>query len=105
MRWLFALGIFMLVAMQAAAQERAAGHYRRYCARCHEPERAGQTPDIRMLRQMTAETVLSTMETGGTMETIARPMTDKQRRALAEFVSGKEFKKPDATDGLSKDNE
>jgi cytochrome c553 len=104
MRWLFALGIFALLAWQAAAQDRAEGHYRRYCARCHDPERAGQNPDIQMLRQMTAEAVLAAMESGGTMETIARPMTDEQRRALAEYVSGKELKKPDTAESQSDDD-
>ena len=72
-----------------------AGLYRLLCASCHDSgnERA---PTRATLRQMTAEGVLNAME-NGPMLPMSSNRTTGERRALAEFVSGKRLSKPSST--------
>ncbi len=66
--------------------------YKLLCATCHDGanERA---PTRAVLKQMTPERVLSALETGP-MLPMASNRTTGERRALAEFVSGKKFSRP-----------
>jgi hypothetical protein len=82
--------IFLVLATGAGAVDRAAISYRRYCANCHDPSKAGHTPDINALRKLTAEAVLAVLETG-TMKSAAESLTPERRRAVAEYVSGKKL--------------
>ena len=63
--------------------------YKQLCASCHETgtERA---PNRDVLRAMTPERVLTAME-GGPMLSMAAGRTGVERRAIAEFVTGKPF--------------
>src|SRR5881296_1264346 len=65
--------------------------YKQICASCHEAglERA---PNRQALRAMTAERVLAALETGA-MLSMASGRTSVERRAIAEFVTGKPFAK------------
>ena len=66
--------------------------YAETCASCHNGanERA---PARDALRQMTADRVLAAMETGPMISMATRRNT-AERRAIAEFVSGKSFGQP-----------
>ena len=60
-----------------------------YCATCHEGPRANlEAPGLEVMRQMSAEQVLESLETG-TMRRRAAERSRAQRRALAVYVSGK----------------
>ncbi len=83
-------------ALMAAPPERGSGLYRQYCGNCHEPEKAGHTPDIRMLQTMPAEAVLLSMESGS-MKSYAAKMTEEERRLVAEFITGEELAGTPAT--------
>ena len=63
--------------------------YKQLCASCHEAgtERA---PNRDALRAMTPERVLTAMESGP-MLSMAAGRTGVERRALAEYVTGKSF--------------
>ncbi|MGH9145910.1 MAG: PQQ-binding-like beta-propeller repeat protein [Vicinamibacterales bacterium] len=67
----------------------AATLYQRHCASCHDGgnERA---PSRDALRTMSAERVLAAMESGS-MITMANNRSAAERRAIAEFLSGKTF--------------
>src|SRR6267143_3022047 len=75
-----------------ALGQNGAGLYKLLCATCHDGgnERA---PTRDTLRQMTADRVLNAMESGA-MLPMASNRTTGERRALAEFVSGKRFSRP-----------
>jgi polyvinyl alcohol dehydrogenase (cytochrome) len=72
-----------------AAAEDGPTLYKQLCASCHEAgtERA---PNRDALRAMTAERVLTAME-GGPMLSMAAGRTGVERRAIAEYVTGKPF--------------
>jgi len=92
MRRLLPLAVLFLFLLPAtaAAVDRAAISYRRYCSNCHDPQKAGQTPTLTMLRRMSADAVLEVLEKGP-MKPRAEALTKEQRRALAEYVSGKKL--------------
>ena len=63
--------------------------FRTYCATCHEgPGANPQAPGLEVMRRMTAEQVLESLERGA-MRARAAERSRAQRRALAEYVSGK----------------
>lgn len=66
--------------------------YKRLCAACHDTAE-NRAPQRDALLTMTAERVLASMETG-TMVTMANNRTASERRALAEFLSGKRLGAP-----------
>jgi polyvinyl alcohol dehydrogenase (cytochrome) len=70
----------------------AAVLYKRSCASCHDAG-INRAPDRQALRVMPAERVLASMETG-TMITMANNRTAAERRALAEFLTGKSLATP-----------
>ncbi len=71
-----------------AAQRDAAGLYARHCGKCHDPDRAGQTPTINELRLLPPEEILGAMLTG-TMKQPAERLSDEEKRALAEWIAGR----------------
>src|SRR5262245_31885110 len=66
--------------------------YRQLCAACHDGglDRAPSRDD---LGTMTAERVLAALESGP-MISMATGRSSDERRAIAEFVTGKSFDKP-----------
>jgi polyvinyl alcohol dehydrogenase (cytochrome) len=66
--------------------------YTRSCGTCHDTGE-NRAPRLDALRTLTAERVLASMETG-TMVTMALGRTAVERRAIAEFLSGKRFGTP-----------
>ncbi|HEY1757001.1 MAG TPA: PQQ-binding-like beta-propeller repeat protein [Bryobacteraceae bacterium] len=87
-RLILFLGIAALCRQQAAAQDGAA-LYKQMCATCHEGG-ADRAPTREALRSMSAERVLAALESGA-MISVAVRRTTAERRAIAEFVTGKTF--------------
>ena len=77
------------------AQDDGATLYKRHCATCHDPG-VNRAPQPDALRAMPAERVLATMETG-TMISMVTNRTAPERRAIAEFVTGKSLSTPFVT--------
>src|ERR1043165_2842289 len=88
-----ALGIF-LAAGPSAAQDGAA-LYRRDCAACHDMG-VDRAPAREALQAMTAERVLNALE-NGPMISMASRETGAERRAIAQFVTGKALSARDLT--------
>src|SRR5579871_2669853 len=75
-----------LLALTAFAQE-GATLYKQNCASCHEGG-MDRAPRREALRAMSADQVLAAMETGP-MISMASRRTAEERRAIAQFVTGK----------------
>jgi polyvinyl alcohol dehydrogenase (cytochrome) len=80
------LALFAFSAGLAAAQDGAA-LYKQSCAQCHDGG-MDRAPSRDALKAMSADRVLAAMETGP-MISMASRRTALERRAIAEFVSGK----------------
>jgi polyvinyl alcohol dehydrogenase (cytochrome) len=63
--------------------------YKRACAQCHDTG-ASRAPNREQFRTMLPDRVLSAMESGS-MVTMANNRSAAERRAIAEFVTGKTF--------------
>jgi polyvinyl alcohol dehydrogenase (cytochrome) len=68
------------------------GLYQRLCSSCHD-NGVGRAPNRAAFREMPAERVLAAIETGN-MVTMANNRTAAERRAIAEFVTGKSLASP-----------
>jgi polyvinyl alcohol dehydrogenase (cytochrome) len=66
--------------------------YKRNCATCHDAG-VNRAPQPNALRSLPAERALAAMETG-TMITMANNRTAAERRAIAEFITGKSLSNP-----------
>jgi polyvinyl alcohol dehydrogenase (cytochrome) len=66
--------------------------YKQLCATCHD-KGMGRAPTRDVLQAMTPERVLNAMESGA-MLSMAAGRTGVERRAVAEFVTGKPFSSP-----------
>ncbi len=88
----FVLGIAGLRLGSAQAAEPSAINgeqlYRHYCAQCHSKSRALRAPRLEVLRRMQPQDVLDSLEVG-TMRFEGLQRTADQRRAIAEFITGK----------------
>jgi polyvinyl alcohol dehydrogenase (cytochrome) len=74
---------------QIAAAQDGAALYKQMCASCHEGG-ADRAPTREALRSMTAERVLAALESGAMVSVTSR-RTAAERRAIAAFVTGKNF--------------
>jgi mono/diheme cytochrome c family protein len=73
----------------ASSAAGSAALFRTYCATCHEgPGANPQAPGLDVMKRMSAEQVLESLERGA-MRVRAAERSRAQRRALAEYVSGK----------------
>jgi len=84
--------VLLLAAAPMAAAQDAAMLYQQACASCHDTG-ANRAPARDTLRQMSPERVLTALESGP-MISMANRRTAAERRALAEFVTGKKFNEP-----------
>ncbi|RPH59910.1 MAG: cytochrome c, partial [Acidobacteria bacterium] len=66
--------------------------YKSQCATCHDAG-ADRAPTLDALRTMSASRVLESIEVGS-MISMAHGRTAAERRAIAEFASGKSFDAP-----------
>ena len=80
------VALLVLQASAVAAQDGAA-LYARDCAACHD-KGVDRAPSREALRGMTAERVLAAMESGA-MISMASRVNGAERRAIAQFVTGK----------------
>src|SRR5467141_1751058 len=64
--------------------------FKTYCATCHEVAANSPAPSPDILRQMRPEQILEALEKGA-MKAQAAERSRAQRRALAEYLSGKQF--------------
>src|ERR1051325_2810930 len=86
----FALGC--VVAASLLSAQDGSTLYDRTCASCHNGGN-DRAPSLDALRSMSADRVLAAMETGP-MISMAVRLTTADRRAIAEFVSGKPIGQP-----------
>ena len=80
--------ILLAIAFPAAADD-GPTLYKQLCASCHDTG-AARAPTRDVLQAMTPERVLTAMESGA-MLSMASGRTGVERRAIAEFVTGKKF--------------
>ena len=73
----------------AAQAPDGAAVYKESCSTCHDAP-TGRTPSKDALKDRTPETILTTM-TSGTMQMQAMQLSTPERRAVAEYLSGKTF--------------
>ncbi|WP_428098534.1 PQQ-binding-like beta-propeller repeat protein [Candidatus Rariloculus sp.] len=94
---LVALGCLALMSVRPgpAFAEDGPALYSQLCASCHEAG-TDRAPDLVTLQAMSPERVLTSLESG-TMLSMASGRTGVERRAIAEFVTGKAFSEPLAT--------
>ncbi len=83
---LLAFGILVL-AVPASAQE-AAALFKTFCATCHESDGESRAPERDVLKLMSPEQILSALEKGS-MAKVGAERSRAERRALAEYLSGK----------------
>jgi polyvinyl alcohol dehydrogenase (cytochrome) len=83
-----ALGAVLLTTAPALADD-GPTLYKQLCASCHDTG-LGRAPTRDVLQQMTPERVLIALESGA-MLSMASGRTGIERRAIAEFVTGKAF--------------
>jgi len=74
--------------------------YKQSCASCHDTS-VNRAPDRQAFRSMPAERILAAMETGN-MITMANNRSAAERRAIAEFLSGKSLGNPLVTTPAAK---
>lgn len=77
-------------ARRAPGTEMGFAVFETQCTRCHGNPAAAQTraPDPSAIRQMSPERIYDAL-TSGVMKTEAQPLTDAQKRGVAEFMSGR----------------
>jgi len=80
--------VFLATASPVAADD-GPTLYKQLCASCHDTG-VGRAPTRDVLQAMTPERVLTAMESGA-MLSMASGRTGVERRAIAEFVTGKTF--------------
>src|SRR5580658_8124408 len=86
-----AVAILVGAAFLASAQDGGA-IYQKSCAPCHD-RGADRAPTHEALHAMTPERVLAAMESGP-MISMANRRSAADRRAIAEFITGKSFERP-----------
>lgn len=84
--------VVVLAAAWPAAADDGPTMYKQLCATCHDTG-AARAPTRDVLQAMTPERVLTAMESGP-MLSMAAGRTGVERRAIAEFVTGKKFASP-----------
>jgi polyvinyl alcohol dehydrogenase (cytochrome) len=92
---MFILSVAALVCIRAATAGDATpitGEqlYRQYCSQCHSKSRALRAPNLVVLRRMQPQDVLDALEFG-TMRFEGIQRSTEQRRAIAEFVTGRKL--------------
>ena len=93
LRWItYIVGCVAMLLWSAgplAAEEDGASLYKQLCSSCHDGG-LDRAPDREALRGMSSERVLAALESG-VMLSMASGRTGVERRAIAEFVTGKPF--------------
>ncbi|MCZ6709364.1 MAG: PQQ-binding-like beta-propeller repeat protein [Gammaproteobacteria bacterium] len=74
--------------------------YETYCASCHG-QKVARAPDAHMLKLMTADSVLNALNDGVMVEQ-AEPLHADERKAVAEYLTGKLLGQENTDPGLSR---
>src|SRR5580658_1427526 len=82
----------LLSFVRTVSAEDGASMYQRSCAPCHDAG-ADRAPTREALQAMSPERVLAAMESGP-MISMANRRSSAERRAIAEFITGKSFEHP-----------
>jgi polyvinyl alcohol dehydrogenase (cytochrome) len=85
------VALLFIVASRPAAAQAGAAAYRRDCASCHDAS-VDRAPNREALQAMTAERVLNALESGA-MLSMASRSSAAERRAIAQYVTGKSLSK------------
>src|SRR5580704_4375401 len=83
----------LIIAVSAASAQDGAASYKQNCASCHDAG-VDRAPNREALQSMTAERVLAALESGA-MISMASRSSAAERRAIAQFVTGKALSKSD----------
>lgn len=65
--------------------------YEQHCAMCHDASGVTHAPTRAALKELAPETIMRALDEGGRMEQPGESLDLPQRRALAEFLTGKRF--------------
>ncbi len=85
----FTAFVFLFTALLPAQEQTGESMYKQSCAQCHD-EGIGRAPRRDTFKDMSPERVLAAMETGA-MVTMGMRWPAPGRRAIAQFLTGKEF--------------
>ncbi|HEY4359441.1 MAG TPA: PQQ-binding-like beta-propeller repeat protein [Bryobacteraceae bacterium] len=85
-------GILALLSAACLSAQDGAALYKQMCAGCHEGG-ADRAPSRQALANMSADRVLAALESGAMISVTSRRTAD-ERRAIAQFVSGKSLSQP-----------
>lgn len=78
------------IAPGAGAQLDGEKLYNQHCAQCHSSEKPSRAPRLNALKLMEPQDVVDALEIGS-MKFTGFKRTAEERRAIAEFVTGKKF--------------
>ena len=87
-----ATALLLIVGTTPAAAQSGAALYKEHCASCHDAG-ADRAPTLELLRAMAPQRVLQALEFGS-MVSMTHGRTTAERRALAEYASGKSLGAP-----------
>src|SRR5258708_358130 len=73
--------------------------YKQPCALCHDSPGATRAPALSVMRQMSPETIVNSLE-GGLMKQQGAALASAERRSLAEWLTGDTLAYPAATIGM-----
>jgi polyvinyl alcohol dehydrogenase (cytochrome) len=73
--------------------------YKQHCAMCHDSPGATRAPALTVMRQMSPETIVNSLE-GGLMKQQGAALALTERRSLAEWLTGKTIGTQAATSGM-----
>jgi len=89
--WLSCAAALLSVLPQSGfAQIDGAAIYRGHCAACHDNSAVTRAPSPETLRALSVESALRSLESG-TMKQQGSSLSDLERRAVAEFLTGKKI--------------
>src|SRR5216684_1816111 len=73
--------------------------YKKHCVLCHDSPGATRAPALSVMRQMSPETIVNSLE-GGLMKQQGTALARAERRSLAEWLTGKTIGNSTATIGM-----
>jgi polyvinyl alcohol dehydrogenase (cytochrome) len=97
-----ALGLFPFHAAQAQLPK-SARLFEQNCITCHGNVQTQQAPDVNALRRMTPEAIYEVLTTRST-HAQARQLADDERRAIAEYLGGRNLMAANAGDAAKMPN-
>jgi polyvinyl alcohol dehydrogenase (cytochrome) len=89
--------LFLSAALWAQSQNGEAV-YKAHCAVCHDNSKQTRAPDREVMKQRTPEAVFASL-TSGTMAAQGTALSEAEKRAVAESITGKKFGESAAASG------